>query len=270
MAMRDGLRLYWLYVKLSIRAQLQYRAAFLLAALGQFLVNGIEFLGVWALFERFGRLYSWSLPEVAVFYGLVNCTFACADALSTGFDYFGVTYIKTGHFDRLLLRPRSTILQLAGHELALRRIGRFVQGLVVFLWAASVLKVDWSLGRVSLVLFTILGGVCFFFGLIVIQATLAFWTTETLEIMNTLTYGGVESAQYPMAIYHATFRRFLTFVVPLACVSYFPVVGVLGVADPLGSPRWLQYLAPLSGILFLSACLVLWRWGVRHYTSTGS
>ena len=95
MAMRDGLRLYWLYVKLSIRAQLQYRAAFCLAALGQFLVNGIEFLGVWALFERFGRLYSWSLPEVAVFYGLVNCTFACADALSTGFDYFGVTYIKT-------------------------------------------------------------------------------------------------------------------------------------------------------------------------------
>ena len=123
--MRDGLRLYWLYVKLSIRAQLQYRAAFLLAALGQFLVNGIEFLGVWALFERFGRLYSWSLPEVAVFYGLVNCTFACADALSTGFDYFGVTYIKTGHFDRLLLRPRSTVLQLAGHELALRRIGRY-------------------------------------------------------------------------------------------------------------------------------------------------
>ena len=88
--------------------------------------------------------------------------------------------------------------------------------------------------------------------------------------MNTLTYGGVESAQYPMAIYHATFRRFLTFVVPLACVSYFPVVGVLGVADPLGSPRWLQYLAPLCGILFLSACLVLWKWGVRHYTSTGS
>src|SRR6266568_8965756 len=95
MAMCDGLRLYWLYVKLSIRAQLQYRAAFLLAALGQFLITGVEFLGVWALFDRFGRLHSWSLPEVAVFYGLVNCTFACADALSRGFDQFGTLYIKT-------------------------------------------------------------------------------------------------------------------------------------------------------------------------------
>jgi ABC-2 type transport system permease protein len=63
----DSLKLYWLYAKLSIRVQLQYRAAFLLAALGQCLITGIEFLGVWAFFERFGRLHHWSLPEVAVF-----------------------------------------------------------------------------------------------------------------------------------------------------------------------------------------------------------
>ena len=132
--------------KLSVRAQLQYRAAFLLAALGQFLVTGIEFLGIWAFFDRFGHLHHWRLPEVAVFYGLVNCTFACADAISRGFDQFGALYIKTGNFDRLLLRPRSTILQLAGHELALRRIGRFVQGLIVLVWAASVLNVEWSFG----------------------------------------------------------------------------------------------------------------------------
>src|SRR5713226_1264647 len=63
MAIGDSLKLYWLYVKLSVRAQLQYRAAFLLAALGQFLVTGIEFLGVWAFFERFGRLQRWSSPS---------------------------------------------------------------------------------------------------------------------------------------------------------------------------------------------------------------
>ena len=94
MAIGESLKLYWLYVKLSVRAQLQYHAAFLLAALGQFLITGVEFLGVWALFDRFGRLHNWSLPEIAVFYGLVNCTFACADALSRGFDQFGALYIN--------------------------------------------------------------------------------------------------------------------------------------------------------------------------------
>lgn len=268
--MWNGLQLYWRYVMLSLRGQLQYRAAFLLAALGQFLVNGMEFLGVWALFERFGHVAGWRLPEVALFYGVVHCTFACADALSTGFDQFGPAYVRTGNFDRLLLRPRSTVLQLAGHELALRRVGRFSQGLGVFLWAISQLDVVWSVARVGVLLFALVGGICFFFGLIVLQATLAFWSTETLEIMNTLTYGGVETAQYPLAIYHSAFRKFFTFVIPLACSSYFPLVWVLGGPDPLGSPAWFQACSPAGGVLFLGGCLMLWRYGVAHYTSTGS
>ena len=47
-------------------------------------------------------------------------------------------------------------------------------------------------------------------------------------------------AQYPLSIYQRYFRRFFTFVVPLGCVAYFPVVALMGAADPLGSTRWLQ------------------------------
>jgi len=266
----NALRLYGRYLALSIRAQMQYRAAFVLSASGQFLICGIEFLGVWALFDRFGRLGEWTLAEVALFYGVVNCTHAIADALSTGFDQFGAMYVKTGDFDRLLLRPRSTVLQLAGHELALRRIGRLAQGLVVLVWAATVLDLDWNAGRAGLLAFTLAGGIAFFFALIVLQATLSFWTTESLEMMNIFTYGGVETAQYPLSIYHAAFRRFFTFVVPLACIGYFPLVAVLGVDDPLGTGRLFQALAPLAGFAFLGCALALWRLGVRRYASTGN
>ena len=55
----DALRLYRGYVAVSIRAQMQYRVSFLLQAFGQFAVTGIEFLGVWALFDRFGRRCHW-------------------------------------------------------------------------------------------------------------------------------------------------------------------------------------------------------------------
>ena len=266
----NPLQLYGRYLMISIRAQLQYRAAFLMASLGQFLSTGIEFLAIWALFDRFGQLHDWRLAEAALFYGVVNCAFALADALSTGFDQFGDTYVKTGDFDRLLLRPRSTMLQLAGHELALRRIGRLAQGVAVFAWAASSLDLTWDMARVSLLLFTLIGGICFFFGLIVMQAIMCFWTIESLEILHVLTYGGLQSAQYPMSIYHAAFRRFFTFIIPLACISYFPIVGVLGIADPLGSSVLFQWLSPIFGVAFLLLALQLWKVGVRHYTSTGS
>ena len=46
-----------------------------------------------------------------------------------------------------------------------------------------------------LMVFTILSGVVFFYALFIFQAAMSFWTVESLEIMNTLTYGGVETAQ---------------------------------------------------------------------------
>ncbi len=266
----NALGLYGRYLGISVRAQLQYRAAFVMATSGQLLITAIEFLGVWALFDRFGHLQGWTFAEVALFYGVVNCAFALADALVTGFDQFGTLYLKSGDFDRLLLRPRSAVLQLMGHELALRRIGRLAQGLAVLIWASLALELDWTLSRYAILALTIVGGVAFFFALFVLQATLSFWTIESLEMMNVLTYGGVESGQYPLSIYHGAFRRFFTYVVPLGCVSYFPIVAILGVDDPLGTSRTFQVLAPLVGLVFFGVSLGLWRLGVRRYTSAGS
>src|SRR5256885_14819444 len=63
---------------------------------------------------------------------------------------------------------------------------------------------------------------------------LSFWTVESLEAANVLSYGSVEAAQYPLALYAQWFRRLLTFAVPLACVAYYPALAVLGKPDPLG------------------------------------
>ncbi len=268
--MTDSIALLGRYFGISIRGQLQYRASFLLMAGGQFASSGIEFLGLWALFDRFGHLAGWSFAQVAFFYGVVNCTFAVADAVTTGFDRFSSHYVKTGNFDRLLLRPRSTALQLAGDEFALRRVGRLLQGLVVLAWATAALDIPWDAGRAGLLLLTVAGGIAFFVALMVLQATLCFWTTESLEIMNILTYGGVETAQYPLSIYHAAFRRLFTFVIPLGCIGYFPIVAILGADDPLGTGRAFQTLAPLAGFAFLGLALAVWSAGVRRYTSTGS
>ena len=267
--MTNALRLYAHYLGQSVRSQMQYRASFLMLSLGHFVNSGIEFLAVAALFARFEHILGWSLPEVAFLYGLINIAFAFADAASRGFDTFG-TMVKSGDFDRLLLRPRSTALQLAGQELTLRRVGRLLQGSIVFFWACHTLDIAWSAPKISLALFAIFGGACLFVGLVVMQATLAFWTTESLELMNTMTYGGVQTAQYPMSIYRAYFRKFFTYVVPLACVNYLPALAILERGDPLGFPVVSRWIAPIICIAFLVVALQVWKIGVRHYRSTGS
>jgi ABC-2 type transport system permease protein len=267
--MRDSLRLYGRYIGISVRGQMQYRASFMMMSLGNLLATGMEFLGIWALFARFGSLRGWTLPEVALFYGIVNLAFSCAEAAARGFDVFPAM-IKSGDFDRLLLRPRGTAFQVAAQELQLMRVGRLLQGLAVLGWAVTALPVAWTAAKAALVMLAVLGGACLFIGLFVVQATLAFWTIESLEIMNTVTYGGTETGQLPMTIYRPWFRRFFTFVIPLACMNYIPMSAVLPNRALAGVPAFLPWLAPAAGVVFLLVSLRLWNVGVRHYVSTGS
>ncbi len=267
--MVDDIRLYFRYIGLSVRSQMQYRGSFIMMTIGHFLTTGIEFLGIWILFHRFGNIRGWSLAEVALCYGIVNIAFSISDATTRGFDIFGLM-VRSGEFDRLLVRPRSTALQVAGQELTMRRIGRFAQGLIVLLWSAHTLDVAWSPAKIVLTGAAALGGACLFCGLFVLQATLAFWTVETLEIVNTLTYGGVETAQFPLSIYRSWLRRFFTGVIPLATVSYFPALAILERAAGSGVPAVLQWSAPGAGVAFLMVALQAWKIGVRHYRSTGS
>ena len=265
----NALRLYGRYALISLRAQLEYRASFVMQTIGQFVLTGVEFLGIWALVSRFGSISGWTLPEIAFFYGLISISWGIADAVARGFDVFGNT-VKYGEFDRILLRPRPTVLQLFGQELTLRRVGRLTQGVAVLLFAIATLDVMWSGDRIALLVAAVAGAVCVFIGLTILQATSAFWATESLEVWNAFTYGGVTMSQYPLAIYRPWFRRFFIFVIPLACVNYFPGVAVLGRPDPLGTSIVVQRLAPLAGPLFLVICLQVWKVGVRHYQSTGS
>lgn len=266
----NALSLYGRYVAASIKSQAQYPTATIMLLLGHLAATGIEILGIWALFDRFGDLKGWTFGEAAVFYGIVNITFSLADLATRGFDVFGIDFVKTGAFDRILLRPRSAALQLVGHEFRLSRFGRTLQALAVLVVGSQLAGVIWDAQAVALALWAIAGGVALFSGLLVLQATLSFWTVESLEIANVLTYGGVQAAQYPLSIYAAWFRDFLTFVVPLACVAYYPVLAILGRSDPLGAPDWIRPLAPAVGFVFLGVSFFAWRFGVARYTSTGS
>jgi ABC-2 type transport system permease protein len=258
------------YMSASLRAQMQYPASAIMLAVGQFVATIIDVVAIWALFDRFRAVQGWRFGDVAMFFGLVSISFSIADFLSRGFDVLGTEFVKTGNFDRILLRPRTATLQLIGHDFRLSRVGRLMQGLAVTAIAAASLDLQWNAPVVALALWTIAGGVALFFGLMVIQGALAFWTTESLEAMNLLTYGGVQAAQYPLSIYAGWFRNFLIFVVPIGCVAYFPVLAILGKPDPLGAPDWVLPLTPLAGFAFLAVSFLAWRVGVSKYTSTGS
>jgi ABC-2 type transport system permease protein len=248
---------------------MQYRASFIMMTAGNFLVTFIEFIGIIVLFSRFGSLQGWRLEEVAMFYSLINMGFALSEAFGRGFDKFSLQVINA-EFDRTLLRPRSTGLQVLAHDFQLMRVGRLLQGAAILIWASVNIGVAWNPAKVMLLFISVIGNIEVFTGLLVMQAAMCFWSTQSLEVMNSFTYGGVEAVQWPLPVFKRWFAALFVVVIPLACVNYFPLMAIMGKADPLNSPVWFQWLSPLAGLIFFYISLKVWKFGVRHYHSTGS
>lgn len=264
--MLRSIKLYFKLVAIVLRSQMQHRASFFMLIFSYFLTTFIEIAAIWILFDRFKILNGWTFSEVAIIYGIIHMGFALAESSARGFDTFG-DIVKNGEFDRLLLRPCSTLLQVASREFQLMRLGRFLQSLLVLIYGIAQTEFVSLPLSFAIICFAIIGTACLFYGLIVIQATIAFWLIESLELMNITTFGGAQAGQYPMSIYNWKFRFIFTFIIPLACVGYYPVATLLG-HEAL--PWIIALISPSAGILFLLLACKFWKFGVAHYQSTGS
>jgi ABC-2 type transport system permease protein len=169
-----------------------------------------------------------------------------------------------------MTRPLSAFVQVLTADFQLRRLGRAAQGALVLVIALSVVDIAWSPVKMFVMLAGIASGIVIFACIFVVGAAISFWTLQDSEVLNVFTYGGSEMVSYPMTVYGTWLRRFFTFVIPLAFVTYLPALVVLDRSDPLGLPRALHYASPLVALLFVLVARGLWSLGVRHYQSTGS
>lgn len=253
-------------IAVSLRSQMQYPASFLMLSISHFFGTFVDILGIWVLFDRFQMVKGWTLPEVGLIYGIIQMGFSLGEAFSRGFDTFAQT-VKMGDFDRILLRPLSPLIQVAVREVHAMRVGRFLQGLLVLLYSGATLSLSFFSIHALVIISSIIGTACLFYGLFVIQATISFWSIETLELMNITTYGGLQAGQYPMSLYNKAFRLVFTFLIPIACVAYYPMATLLRFEE---IPIWVGSLFPIAGVIFLYLACQFWGLGVRHYRSTGN
>ena len=267
----DLFAIYRRLVAAQLRSQLQFRVSFAFDLFGSATVMAFEFGAVALVFGRFDGLGGWTLGEVAFLYGLVETAFGLMDMAFGGFDpqNFG-NGVRRGTFDQLMLRPLPLILQVLGSDFALRRLGRVGVGIAIFAFALSVTPVAWTLAKLLYLPLVVASMVLFFGGLFIVGATITFWTIEAIEAMNILTYGGSFLISYPMHIYDTWLRRSFTFIIPAAFLNYYPSLYFLDKPDVLGLPDFASFLAPLAGGLLFAAALAFWRFGLRHYQSTGS
>ena len=269
--MRRSLGLYFRLISVSIRSQMQYRLSFFIEFLSVSIITSASFATVALIMQRFIHVDGWHLTEIAFLYGTVETAFGIMDMVFGGFDpgSFG-QHIRRGTFDQILLKPISATLQVFGSEFSMRRLGRISQGLVVLIYSINAADIYWTPQKVIFLPVIISSMVCFFGALFIIGSTITFWTVQSIEVINIFTYGGAEMMSYPMSIYDRWLRRIFTFIIPGIFMNYYPALYILGKPDPLGMPGFAPLLSPVAGFGMMLLALSFWRFGIRHYQSTGT
>ena len=260
-------RVYVSLLRASLRSQLRYRLSVAFDAGGYFVVFWAEFAAIWIFLRHFGALTGWRIEEVMVCYGLAHLGYSLAELVSRGFEFLA-PLTRTGAYDRMLLRPVSTVVLLVGHEFALHRFGRLAQAFVVMVLGLIGLHAPLTPGGILLLAWAMAGGCALFSGLYVLQGSVGMKTLQNIEAFNIVTNGGPEVAQFPMSIYPRPFRLAYTFLVPLAGVVYYPALTFLSRAE--GAWRLAGWLGPAGGFVFLGLSMLVFRLVERSYISTGS
>lgn len=222
-------------------------------------------LAVFFLFSRFGTIGDYSLERILLAYALAITGFGLAELLCRGLDYFPWRMVRTGEFDRVLLRPAPLLLQVAGSYFHLHRISRVVGGLFGVFWSCARLSIPPTPSTVLLLFLAILGGFATYTGVFILTSGLAFFTIAGLDWIYIFTNTSYQVTRVPVEYMPRLLRNSFTFLLPILVITYYPIQAVLGLDSYAKG-----LLALPAGLFFLFFALQVWRFGVKHYASTGS
>lgn len=261
----SGLRLYLSYARMNFKSIMQYRAWKILM-LSVAVNTVVDYLAVMILFARFGSLGDWSQYHILLIYGLATTSFGLAEWFSRGYDIFP-NLVSSGFFDRVLLRPRTTFLQVMGHKFEFQRSGRVIVGIGCIIFALAKLQVAVGFLDIFVILGALIGGWLVYTGIFMNLSTLSFWTMQPLDVAYIFTNATMQYAQIPLSLMGKKIQGILTFLLPLGLCYFYPAVYVSGIS---AYPKWVSFMALPGGVVFFLIALKVWTFGVRHYHSSGT
>ncbi len=129
--MKRHVRLLVQYFAQYAKVRLAYKADFIIAFFSSMAATVLGFGFVLVLFTKIPSLQGWSFNEVMFLYGFSLIPLGFFNVISWNLYDFSEIYIVEGKFDRVLLRPVSTLFQVVFEKFRLESLQEVVTGLIV-------------------------------------------------------------------------------------------------------------------------------------------
>jgi ABC-2 type transport system permease protein len=250
-------------LRVSLLTALQYRASFL----AEFLVGSLSAVGVAAplflVYARVPLIAGWNFDSALLVTGLFLLYNAFVAGLVEPNLGAIVDAVRTGELDYLLVRPVDAQLVISLRKVAPAAIWELVAGVVVLGIALSRVGVPGP-GPLAAAAALFVSGLAATYGLWLLVICTSFWFVR-VDNLRFLLSAITDAGRWPVSVYGPALRLLLTTLIPVALVSSYPAMALLGTLD-----GWLAAEAVLAAIGMLAASRWVLRRALRTYASASS
>ncbi|WP_051469894.1 ABC transporter permease [Fischerella sp. PCC 9605] len=249
------LKLAAAYIRLNLKAHLEYRGAFFTQVLAMVL-NNLVWVAFWGLFfTRFPVLRGWTIEDVITLWAMAAAGFGLAHAIC-GNALQLTSLIVLGQLDVWMLYPRTLLPHLLLGQMNATSWGDMLFGYGVYLF---FVKPD----AVHLALFTGLtisvAGV--FVGFSVLTGSLSFYLGNSQGLTQQWRNAMITFSTYPATLFEGWVKLLLYTLIPAGFVTYLPI-------EALRRLSLMHTLLAVAGsIAVLLMSVVVFYHGLRRYSS---
>ena len=259
------LLLFFDYFSQYAKVRVSYRGDFFISLATSFAATVFALSFVVILFQKVPQLAGWRFEEVLFLYGFSLIPYGIFNIISLNLYEFGNNFIIEGKFDRVLLRPISSLFQVLFETFRIESLQEVATGTFCMWWATHELGIAWTPGKIATLFFFGLCAGIIYISVFLILSTVSFWFEDRIgvhpPVWNVMAFG-----RYPLSIYSGVVQFFLCWIIPFGLASFYPSVRMLGrTVSPQYAP-----LVPVVAVVFLASAISLWNLGTRHYSSTGT
>jgi ABC-2 type transport system permease protein len=257
-------RLLRVQLGMSTVAAMQYRVDFVVRGLIAVLWSALTLIPLLVVFGVRQQIVGWTFPEALVVVAWFSLLRAVLEGAVSPSLTAVVEHVRKGTLDFVLLKPADAQFLVSTAKFEPWRMFDVVGAFVVFGYAFAKLGRWPSLPQLLLGLVFLVLAVLILYSIWILVVSAAFWVVK-VDNLSYLFGSLFDVGRWPISVFKGTLRQVFTFVFPVALMTTYPAMALLG---RLGATT--AVLALLGGVAFAAVARRVWKRALAMYTSASS
>lgn len=258
------LRLLAVQLRASAALAMQYRVEFLVeGGLALFWMTW-SLVPIMVVFGRRQGVAGWTFEEALVVVGWFTVVKGLLEGAVNPSLTSVVEHIRQGTLDFVLLKPADAQFLVSTARFKPWRTVDVLAGLGIFVYAFHRMGRVPSPGAVLASLVLLVCAVLILYSIWILVISAAFYVVK-IDNLSYLFLSIFDAARWPVTVFRGALQLFFTFVIPLALMTTYPALALLGRMDALHAAE-----AFAGALVFAAAARAVWQKAIGHYTSASS